>query len=44
MYREIFFLFKIIHRPIQIEGKSRVDTWQKFIRQEQNIKEVCDIF
>lgn len=23
----ILFFIKIIHRPIQIQGKSRVDTW-----------------
>ena len=21
------FSFKVIHRPIQVQGKSRVDTW-----------------
>jgi hypothetical protein len=31
------FLVKIVHRPIQVQGKSRVDTWlqQDRIRQRQ---------
>jgi hypothetical protein len=37
-----FFSEKIVHRPIQVQGKSRVDTWlrQDPIRQKQTIRTV----
>ncbi len=41
----LLFLFKIVHRPIQIQGKSRVDTWRKQQFEERShSQKVCMSF